>query len=79
MPKRSRKTKPPSADPNVAAFEAVARLTGRRPKRRKNPAAVALGRKGGRIGGKRRAENMTAEERSESARKAVLARWAKRA
>jgi hypothetical protein len=46
-------------------------------KRRKNPAAVALGRKGGKIGGVARAANMTPEQRSESARKAVLARWAK--
>ena len=38
----------------------------------KNPAAVALGRKGG----KARAKNLTAEERSESARKASEARWA---
>jgi len=46
-------------------------------KKRKNPYAVALGRKGGRIGGRVRASNMTPEERSESARAAVLARWAK--
>jgi hypothetical protein len=46
--------------------------------KRKDPAAVALGRKGGKIGGKVRAARMTAEERSESARKAVLARWAKK-
>jgi len=45
--------------------------------KRKNPAAVALGRKGGLKGGPARAANMTAEERSESARKAVAARWAK--
>lgn len=44
---------------------------------RKDPAAVALGRKGGLKGGPARAAKMTAEERSESARKAVLARWAK--
>ena len=41
----------------------------------KDPNAVALGRKGGLIGGKKRAANMTAEERSESARKAAQARW----
>jgi hypothetical protein len=41
--------------------------------RRKNPAAVQLGRKGG----KKRAQNLTAEERRESARKAAQARWAK--
>ena len=41
----------------------------------KNPHAVALGRKGGKIGGRRRAEKMTPEQRSESARMAVMARW----
>ncbi len=46
-------------------------------KKRKNPYAVALGRKGGKKGGPARAANMTPEERSESARNAVLARWAK--
>jgi hypothetical protein len=39
----------------------------------KNQAAVTLGRRGG----KATAERRTAEERSESARKAVNARWAK--
>ncbi len=43
----------------------------------KDPAAVALGRKGGLKGGKARAANMTAEERSEAARKAAKARWNK--
>jgi hypothetical protein len=47
-------------------------------KRRKNPYAVALGRRGGKKGGPARAASMMPEERSESARKAVLARWAKR-
>jgi len=45
--------------------------------KKKNPAAVALGRKGGLKGGPARAANMSAEERSESARKAVTARWVK--
>jgi hypothetical protein len=39
---------------------------------------VKMGRKGGKLGGSVRAANMTAEERSESARKAVQARWAKK-
>ena len=43
--------------------------------KRKNSAAVALGRKGGLKGGPARAAKLSAEERSESARKAVLARW----
>lgn len=41
----------------------------------KDPAAVALGRRGGLKGGKARAAGMTAEERSEAARKAARARW----
>lgn len=44
----------------------------------KNPAAVALGKLGESKGGKARAKNMTPEERSESARKAAKARWAKK-
>ncbi len=43
----------------------------------KDPAAVALGRKGGLKGGKARAAKMTKEERSEAARKAAKARWGK--
>ena len=35
-----------------------------------------IGSKGGKVGGTNRAANMTAKERSESARKAVQARWA---
>ena len=45
--------------------------------KKKNPNAVALGKLGGSKGGKVRAANLTAEERREIARKAVLARWAK--
>jgi hypothetical protein len=41
----------------------------------KNPNAVALGRLGGLKGGKARAEKLTAEERSEIARRAAQARW----
>jgi len=36
---------------------------------------VERGREGGRIGGKVRAKKMTADERSASARHAVLVRW----
>jgi hypothetical protein len=35
------------------------------------------GAKGGKIGGTKRAANMTPEQRSEAARNAVKARWAK--
>jgi hypothetical protein len=41
----------------------------------KNPAAVALGRLGGIKGGAARAKKLTAEERSEIARKAAKKRW----
>jgi hypothetical protein len=44
---------------------------------KKNPGAVALGRRGGKKGGPARAAKLTPEQRSESARKAVRARWAK--
>jgi hypothetical protein len=44
----------------------------------KDPAAVALGRRGGLKGGKARAANMTPEERSEAARRAAVGRWAKK-
>lgn len=46
-------------------------------KKRKNPAAVALGRKGGLKGGYARAAKLSPEELSEQGRKAVEARWAK--
>jgi hypothetical protein len=42
---------------------------------RKDPAAVALGRKGGLKGGKARAAKMTPEQRSEMARHAAQQRW----
>jgi hypothetical protein len=42
-------------------------------KKRKNPAAVALGRRGG----KARLKTMTAAERKERARQAAEARWRK--
>jgi len=47
-------------------------------KKRKNPSAVALGKLGGSKGGKIRAAKLSPQRRSEIARKAVLARWAKR-
>jgi len=41
----------------------------------KNPAAVALGRLGGKKGGPARAEKLSASRRSEIARRAAQARW----
>lgn len=45
--------------------------------KRKNPAAVALGRKGGLKGGPARAQKLSKKQLSDSARNAVKARWAK--
>jgi hypothetical protein len=42
-------------------------------------AALEFFRKKGRIGGRQRAANLSAEQRSEQARRAVQARWAKQA
>lgn len=78
MPKRSSKQKdtlelarrvlnalvPDAEPPNAEA-----------PKPEKNPAAVALGRLGGKKGGKARAAKLTAEQRNAIARKAAEARW----
>lgn len=78
MPKRSSSRK---LDANqlahriarIASGEDVPDLTPKR--RRKNPAAVALGRKGGKKGGKARAAALTPVERSRIAQRAAEARW----
>jgi hypothetical protein len=44
----------------------------------KDPAAVALGRKGGLKGGKARWKGVSKKKRSEIARKAARSRWRKR-
>lgn len=67
-------------DPNQRAKAVVDLATGQRerdPVPSKDPAAIARGKLGGVIGGARRAANMTPEQRSESARKAAVARWQK--
>lgn len=73
MPKRSSTSKQPDA--NELAASVVARATGSAPKARKNPAAVALGRRGGLKGGAARAAALSPEERSEIAKRAAAARW----
>jgi hypothetical protein len=45
---------------------------------KKNPAAVALGRLGGLKGGPARMAKLSAKQRSELGRKAILARWEKK-
>ncbi len=81
MPKRSRK-----ADINPLAKSIVDQGTGEQQAEDflakaeaegKNVAAVALGRLGGLKGGKARAKKLSAERRSEIAKKAAEARWQK--
>jgi hypothetical protein len=45
--------------------------------KRKDPAAVTLGRRGGKKGGKARWEGVPAEERSRQMRALIQGRWAK--
>lgn len=75
MPKRSRK---PSRDPNVGAFNALQSVIEKAEAEGKDPIAVALGRRGGLKGGHARAKKMTAEERAASASKAARARWGRK-
>jgi hypothetical protein len=82
MPKRISKP----TDVNQAAYQMVRRST-ETEDRESNPPKVsssdisrvmsAMGRKGGKVGGKRRLMTMTAEQRQEVAKKAAQARWAK--
>lgn len=82
MPKRSSKKKRPR-DVNQLAKAIVDEATGDAVEEEvpddegKNPAAVALGRLGGKKGGPARAAKLTAEQRSEIAKKAARKRWSK--
>lgn len=83
MPKRTRRPEP---DVNQLAHYLVGKST-----EEKDPMAIEaprvplevsrimaeMGRKGGRIGGRRRADHMTKAQRSDSASKAARARWGK--
>jgi len=82
MPKRSR-TEPGDYNVNAARIVAIATESEplkpikpvKPPAPKKNPHAVALGRKGGKVGGKARAASLTAAERKAIAVKAARARW----
>lgn len=82
MPERSSKR---PRDLNQLARRLVQEATGdapleqpRTPQRQKDPAAVALGRRGGLKGGAARASKLSPEQRSEIARKAAATRWKNR-
>ena len=76
MPNRLSKSKMPKDTNELAAFiveqATDAQSTG---PPEKNPAAVVLGRLGGKKGGLARAAKLTAAKRSEIAKKAALTRW----
>lgn len=82
MPKRSSKER----DFTVIARGVVEHAIGEhldgsplsRPNEDKNPHAVALGRIGGKRGGKARAEKLSRAERKRIAKKAAKVRWAAR-
>ena len=80
MPDRSSKR---PRDLNALAQRLVQEATGQAPpekppvERAKDPAAVALGRRGGLKGGAARAKKLSPDERSEIARKAASTRWKK--
>ncbi len=77
MPERSRKCRP--TDLNSLAASIVADSVDEDKDEPvddgKDPAAVALGRKGGLKGGRARADKLTPEQRSEIARTAAAVRW----
>jgi hypothetical protein len=65
-------------DPNQLAKKIIGLATGEETEtntREKDPAAVALGRRGGLKGGKARAEKLSDERRSEIAKQAARTRW----
>ena len=79
MPERSRKPKRPRDVSQLAASIVRAATEGElEPDDGKNPAAVTLGRLGGKKGGKARAAKLSPERRREIAKKAAQARWNKR-
>ena len=78
MPKRSSKEDKDTQELARQVLDAVVpEAEESQQEKEKNPAAVALGRLGGKKGGKARATKLTKERRSEIARKAAQARWGK--
>jgi hypothetical protein len=81
----AKKRRPKSEDPNEVALRVVRQATGEKPAEvqpslvpTKNPAAVELGRRGGRVGGRKRAENLSKDELSKIGKLGAAARWSKK-
>lgn len=77
MPKRSSKQKDTQQIARHVLDAVVPDAEPPKPEKKKNPAAVALGRLGGKVGGKARAAKLTPEQRKEIAQKAARKRWGK--
>jgi hypothetical protein len=85
MPKRS-SNKPRLPDPNRLAVNIVQAVTGKPPREvlaepsadSKNPAAVALGKLGGKKGGPARAAKLSKRRLSQIAKMAAQTRWSKK-
>lgn len=78
MPNRSSKdVKEVSENSKSISKDDANESIGNSKRRLKNPAAVALGRLGGKKGGPARAKKLSKERRIEIARNAALSRWAK--
>lgn len=81
MPKRVKQAK---RDANQIAFDVVRKSTKKADEvptdfmEQYRAHMASLGKKGGAIGGKRRLETMTPEQRSQIALKAAMARWSKK-
>jgi hypothetical protein len=76
MPKRIRKQRP--QDPSQWAYQIVKESVDEpMASEQVSKVMAAMGRKGGKIGGKRRLKTMTADERREAASHAARARWGK--
>jgi hypothetical protein len=78
MPERSSIGRKRPRDLNQRAVSIMEDATGQtrlEDSKGKNPAAVELGRLGGKRGGKARAEKLSPERRKEIARLAARARW----
>jgi hypothetical protein len=78
MPDRSRRPRDPNQLGKLIVDIATGEVDDTPTDTGKDPAAVALGRKGGLKGGKARAASMTPEQRREAAQRAARARWAKK-
>jgi hypothetical protein len=74
MPKRSSTAR---RDENQTAFDVLQQVIRETEGTGKNPAAVALGRKGGLKGGPARRDRLSATRRKQIAAKAARSRWAK--